>query len=225
MKPQTATWSQQAWKEAEPVFRRILEHAFIRELMDGTLEQKKFLFYINQDALYLAAFGRVLSSIAARLEKPDQINAFLSFANDSMMVEKALHESFLPHTLQNHSPSPTCLLYTSFLLSQATAPAEVAVASVLPCFWVYKEVGDYILACLKSAGSVRVPKNPYQAWIDTYGGEEYAAAVARAITICDDLAAAASPDMRTRMTRNYVLATRMEWMFWDSAHRLEPWLV
>jgi thiaminase/transcriptional activator TenA len=134
-------------------------------------------------------------------------------------MERALHASYLgkeklPVQLE---PSPTCLLYTSYILKQVyDASLEVAMAAVLPCFWVYKEVGDHILA-------TQSKNNPYQAWIDTYGGEEFAEAVQKAIAICDEAAASCTEDRRQALTEAYALCTNMEWMFWDSAWRLEAW--
>ena len=215
-------WSEQAWKEAEPVYERILELDFVRELMAGTLSREKFLFYIRQDALYLVGFGKALAGIAAKLDKVEHSRAFLSFAGDCMAVERALHASYLggEKVPERIEPSPTCLLYTSYILKQVCdAPLEVAMAAILPCFWVYKEVGDHILAKQKKNG------NPYQALIDTYGGVEFAAAVQKAIAICDEAAASCTEGRRQAMTEAYVLCTKMEWMFWDSAWRQEVWPV
>jgi thiaminase/transcriptional activator TenA len=215
-------WSEQAWKEAEPVYARILELDFVRELITGVLDREKFLFYIRQDALYLAGFGKALAGIAARLDNVKHGQAFLSFAGDCMAVERALHESYLgkeklPERIE---PSPTCLLYTSYVLKQVyDAPLEAAMAAVLPCFWVYKEVGDHILTRQNKND------NPYQAWIDTYGGDEFAAAVQKAIAICDEVASSRTEAQRRSMTEAYVLCTKMEWMFWDSAWKLETWPV
>jgi len=213
-------WSEQAWKEAEPAYKRILELDFVRELITGVLSREKFLFYIRQDALYLAGFGKALAGIAARLDNADYNRAFLAFAGECMAAERALHESYLGReTLQERiEPSPTCLLYTSYILRQVwDAPLEVAMAAVLPCFWVYREVGCHIQAAQSRNG------NPYQAWIDTYGGDEFAAAVQKAIAICDEVAASCTEDRRRAMTEAYVLCTKMEWMFWDSAWKLESW--
>lgn len=215
-------WSEQAWQAALPVYNKILELNFIRELLDGALPQEKFRFYIQQDALYLNGFGKALAGLAARLAKPEHMAAFVAFAGDTMAVERDMHQSFftLLGAHKDLEPSPTCLLYTSYMLKQLSdAPVETALASVLPCFWVYKEVGDYILANQTSGA------NQYQSWIDTYGGEEFSAAVRRAVAVCDELAAECTPKQRESMTASYVLCTKMEWMFWDSAYKLEQWPV
>ncbi|MDR2955684.1 MAG: thiaminase II [Prevotella sp.] len=215
-------WSEEAWEAARPIYNKILELPFIQGLIDGTLDNEKFVFYIRQDALYLADYGKVLTAIASRLNKPEHIDAFIHFAADSMEVEKALHETFISKidATAKQEMSPSCLLYTSFLLRQlAGAPAEVIVAAVLPCFWIYKEVGDYILANQTKS------ENPYQSWIDTYGGEEFEQSVKTAIAIADELADKCTPAQRKAMTEAYVMCSKMEWLFWDSAWRLEKWVV
>lgn len=214
------TWSAKAWGEALPAYKKILTHPFLAELLDGSLPREKFLFYLRQDAIYLAEFGRALAVIAGRLDELGDSEAFLGFARDTMLVERALHESYLKNEPgRDIEPSPSCLLYTSYVQRQLLGPVEVSMAAVLPCFWVYKEVGDHLLA-LPSA-----PGNPYQAWIDTYGGEEYASAVRRCIEICDRTAEKASAVARAAMSGVYVMGTKMEWMFWDSAYRMEGWPV
>lgn len=214
-------WSQQAWEVSKPIFDKILKLAFVEELMSGILPKEKFMFYIQQDALYLADYGRVLAAIGARLKKADHTEAFIHFAGDSVNVEKALHESFLKDsTLGKPEPSPSCLLYTSYLYKQlADCPVEVALAAVLPCFWIYKEVGDYILQHQAKGG------NQYQDWIDTYGGEDFDKSVKLAISICDEIAETCTEEQRQAMTQAYVMCSRFEWMFWDSAYRMEKWNV
>ncbi len=215
-------WSDEAWKAIKPVYTKIKELPFIKELMDGTLDNKKFIFYIRQDALYLADYGKVLTAIASKLSKPDHIEAFIHFAGESVAVEKILHESFINELDKgnNIEASPSCLLYTSFLMKQLTnAPVEVALAAVLPCFWIYKEVGDYILANQTKG------ENPYQSWIDTYGGEDFAESVKTAISICDEVAETCTDEQRKAMTEAFVMCSKMEWMFWDSAYKQEQWQI
>ena len=215
-------WSEEAWTAIESIYANVLDLAFIKELTDGRLPKEKFIFYIRQDALYLSEYGKVLAGIASRVSCPEHMKAFLSFAGESVSVEKALHESFLAGADKSASveASPSCLLYTSYLHRQmGSAPVEVILASVLPCFWIYKKVGDYILENQVKQG------NPYQEWINTYGGEEFEDSVNLAISICDEYAAKCTPEQRDAMTRSFVMCSKMEWLFWDSAYREEQWNV
>ncbi len=92
----------------------------------------------------------------------------------------------------------------------------MSVAGLLPCFWIYREVGRSI--AVRSSED-----NRYRAWIDTYSGEAFEASVDRMIGLTDALAEAANETTRRRMALAFAKATTLEWMFWDSAYRDERW--
>ena len=67
------------------------------------------------------------------------------------------------------------------------------------------------------------PDPRYQKWIDTYGGEEYAATVAEVLAVADALGPGLSPAARERVHRHFQATSRYEWMFWDMGYRQEKW--
>jgi thiaminase/transcriptional activator TenA len=213
-------WSDKAWEECASVYEKILELPFLNELMNGTLPQEKFHFYLQQDAIYLAEYGKILAGVAAKLDRKEWREDFLKFSSDTVVVEQALHEHYLKNSAKAIQATPTCALYTGHMYRHlASSSVEETLASVLPCFWVYKKMGDYILE------NQTENQNPYQPWIDTYGGEDFALAVQKAIDICDEAAKETTPARQESMIRTFKLSFKMEWMFWDSAWRLEQWLV
>ena len=121
--------------------------------------------------------------------------------------------------MANSKPSPSCHHYAAFLLATAfREPLPVLLAATLPCFWVYREIGRHILATARS-------DNPFHAWIETYGGEAFSAAVDRMIATTDRAAERAGPATIDAMHRAYGRASQLEWIFWDAAYRLERWPV
>lgn len=216
-------WSETAWEHISPLYEKIINMPFNQELLDGTLPLEKFRFYMAQDAHYLLEFGKTLSTISGRMNKAADVLAFSEFASGAIVVERALHESYfqefgMPEVI---APSPTCILYTQFLLTKAAyGNLEEAVAAVLPCFWIYKKVGDHIYANQKPG-----QHNPYKRWIDTYSGKEFAEGVEKAILITDQLANRAGTIQRKSMDQAFEMASKLEWMFWDSAYRMEAWPV
>lgn len=215
------TWTANSWERVAPHYEKIISHPFNQELMDGSLSVGRFNYYIGQDAHYLMEFGRALALIAGRMENPDYMLAFSRFASGAIVVERALHTGYFKifGVEKTPSTSPTTNLYTQFLLTKASlSNVEEAVAAVLPCFWIYKKVGDHIYSH-QIAGQA----NPYQEWINTYAGEEFAESVNEALSICDDLASQASPHLQEKMYQAFEMATKLEWMFWDGAYREENW--
>jgi thiaminase/transcriptional activator TenA len=148
--------------------------------------------------------------------------AYAEFSTGAIFAERSLHESYFAEFGLNSEvqPTPSTLLYTNYILGQAAyANVEVAAAAVLPCFWIYKAVGDYIFAQQND------DQNPYKRWIDMYAGVEFAAAVEKAISITDRLAEQANGATQQKMLQAFEMATRLEWMFWDSAYGLEKWKI
>ena len=214
---QVNKWSAEAWEASLPIYEEILRLPFIKELAEGTLDREIFNRYIRQDSLYIKEYSRVLAHIASRLEDVNDMEAFIGFAGDGVLMEKELHGMYVSD--EAVEMSPTCLFYTSFLKSQAMEPVEVAAAAVLPCFWIYLAVGKYILSIAKMEG------NPYADWIRTYSDAGFEVSTEKAIAICDRLAAGVTNGVRERMTDAYVKAARMEWMFWDAAYRNDNWKI
>ena len=216
---QTMTFTKSLWDEIAGIYQAIIDHPFNRELETGTLPVEKFKFYIQQDALYLVDFSRALAIVGSKARLPGRILDFLEFAKNGLVVERALHEEYFQRfdVAPNVEQAPGCFAYTNYLVATASHRSfEEAVAALLPCFWIYREVGMHILG-------QSVLENPYRLWVDTYAGEEFAAAVRRAIDITDDVAEEATQEARQRMTEAFVLSSRLEWMFWDSAYRMEAW--
>ncbi|MFK0577061.1 hypothetical protein AB2L51_015255, partial [Acetobacter fabarum] len=69
----------------------------------------------------------------------------------------------------------------------------------------------------------RDPDHPYATWVATYDASEFHAIVDAAKNFVDDAAAAATLDQRKQMIGAFVVASRYELMFWDSALHPTPW--
>jgi thiaminase/transcriptional activator TenA len=214
------TWFKTTIKEVTPLMKDIKRHPFIKELSSGSLISERFHFYMHQDSYYLNAYGKVLANISTRLKNPEDALHFMGFATGTIEVEKALHRDFINQfkDLKPPEKSPTCSLYTGFLSEvNQFHGIEVSLAAVLPCFWIYKEVGDYLLKIADTTD------NPYKKWIDTYGGEDFAASVSQAIAITESYANNTTEEIRAEMTKAFMKTSQLEWMFWDSAYKLEQW--
>ncbi|MCT3698307.1 thiaminase II [Elizabethkingia anophelis] len=214
-------WSEYAWKQIEEYYQLILAMPFVKELAEGSLSKEKFQFYMAQDSLYLEHFGRALALIGARAYNIQDVLSFTRFAENAIVVENALHESYFKDfdVTEKGKMQLVCHHYVHFLKSTAALDAvEIAMAAVLPCFWIYQKVGDYIY------DNKKTDKNPYKKWIDTYSGEEFALAVQQAIEICDRAAEATTPEIRVKMTEAFITATQMEYYFWQAAYDLKSWI-
>ena len=211
------------WQDIQPILDAIRTHPFINELAGGSLERERFVFYMQQDALYLQDFSRALAIAGARLPEVSEMQAFLEFASGAVTVESSLHETYFERfgvTLEGVEKAPACFAYTQFLLARAAhSPVAEAISALLPCFWIYREVGNEIHTNARAG----LAENPYARWIETYSGEAFSRSVDRAIATCESTVAEASAADQELARRAFRQSARLEWMFWDSAYRLERW--
>ena len=211
------------WKSIEAIYAAILRHPFLRGLRDGSLARESFQFYAIQDALYLREFARALSIAAARAPEDEWIIMFNEHAAGALKVERALHESFFQEWGLSQQEvaatplAPTNLAYTSYLLAVAHAsPFHEAIAALLPCYWIYWEVGKE----LERAGS---PDPLYARWIGTYASTEFGSLVRAVRDATDATAARLQAVERGAMRRHFIVTSRYEWMFWEMGYRRESW--
>ena len=220
--PQTS-FSDELWASIAPIYAAILRHPFIAGLTDGSLPRERFEFYAIQDALYLRQFARALAIAGARAPKDDWIVMLTEHAAGAIRVERTLHEGFFrefgltSEDVASTPLAPTTLAYTDDLLAVAYgAPFHEALAALLPCYWIYWEVGKE----LARAGS---PDPLYARWIATYDSPEFGAVVRAVLDATNEVAAGLCDRERAAMRRHFRTTSRYEWMFWDMGYRREQW--
>lgn len=217
------SFTNEIWSDVAPLRQAILGLPFLSELAEGSLPLDTFRHYIVQDSLYLAEYARVLAIAAAKAPTAAAQLEFSDGAKVAIEVERALHQAYFaqfgvtPAIVDSAESTPACLGYTSYLASlAATRSYEELIAGVLPCFWVYWEVG-----CAVKPRAVS--PNPYAAWLDTYAAPSFGEATDRVKALVDEAAANTTQTTRDAMAKAFRMATRFEWMFWDSAYRQAGW--
>jgi thiaminase (transcriptional activator TenA) len=218
-------FTNELWRSITSIYNEILIHPFLGGLTDGTLPEERFRFYILQDALYLREYARALSLAGVRSPDENALVMFNEHSAGAITVERSLHEGFLKdlgvtqEQANQTTPTPTTLAYTSYLLKTATlCDYPEVLGAVLPCYWIYWEVGKALL----ERGS---PNPRYQRWIETYGGEEFGVLVEAVLDLTDEVCEALNPFQKARVREAFVTTSRYEWMFWEAAWRLEGWPV
>lgn len=206
-------WTAALWAAGGETWHQILELPFVRALGDGTLDEDLFAFYLDQDALYLRDYSRALATLSARADTAAAQVHWAAGAHEAIAAESQLHEGWLANRARLGGPSPITMGYTNFLRASAAGDDYVVgAAAVLPCYWLYEEVG----AVLSSQNHA---DHPYAEWLSMYGGEEFAAEVARSLAEVERAFEAASPAQRVRAARAYLSACVYEREFFDQAHR------
>ncbi len=215
--------SQSLRREAEPIWRKILEHPFVVELYTGKLDSEKFKFYILQDYNYLLTMVKVFSIIASKSDLEIAAKA-LEIARADATIELDNYKKLLARMglsiedAVRTPPTPTNVGYMSYMISVASlGDALEGFVVTLPCFWSYLEIAKY--------HKDKLPDNPnklYVEWAKAYLSKEYEDLVNELIEVVDALYTGAKYE---KLKEIFLTASRFEWMFWDMAYRMEKWPV
>src|SRR5215210_9138692 len=102
-----------------------LIHPFVLALGNGTLPERKFRYYILQDARFLGDLSRVFAAGALRAPDSESALRFAKLAEETITVERSLHENYgkrwklSPQTMLNEPMAPTNYAYTRHMLAVA----------------------------------------------------------------------------------------------------------
>ncbi len=211
-------FSQILWNKNEDIYNAIIDMPFNKELMAGTLDKNIFAYYIEQDSIYLKSYAKALASIAVKADDNELIKKFADYSKYALIAEEeVVHEYFRKTYNFNNTGKQTMAThgYCNFLIaSTMNKSLEVAVAAILPCFWIYYEVGNYIY------NNSDIENNPYKHWIKTYAGDDYKKSVDDVIAITNKLAENTTDAIRQEMIEYFSSGCMWEWHFWNDSYNL-----
>lgn len=208
------------------VLAKIYAHSFNHELCAGTLRRDVFTSYLEQDALYLRDFSKALHVLANRFSDEPSKKLFEHLSKQMIQAELKVHKTHLGRVQRNtfFSSSPNILRPKTRIISDYTlhllrttnvAPLAEAVASCVPCFLVYKELGDQ----MKDRCD---PDNPYNDWIRSYRSPKFVAATSSIVEKLNELASQTNcPKSLEKINASFLSSLMYELHFFDTAHSLE----
>ena len=80
------SFSEHLRKIAKPIWDAQLTHPFVIQLGDGTLPERKFKYYILQDARFLGDLSRVFSAAAQKAPDSESALKFNKLAEETIVV-------------------------------------------------------------------------------------------------------------------------------------------
>ena len=214
-------FSEQLRIEAEPIWTRIFNHPFLREIKDGTLPLEKFQYYLGQDYLYLEGFGRTVAMTLAKAPDSDLLE---ELAHRVMTpIERPLHHKLLSEAglsmddVRRGTRSPTNTAYGNHMLTTASLHGlGPAAACLLPCPWTYHLLKDEL-------GPSEHPL--YSQWTAFYVAGLLQNSVDAWCSFVDRMAESAGPQELEAMRQAFLTSSRYELMFWEMAYNMEQWPV
>lgn len=200
-------------------WRAYIEHSFVRQLGDGTLDQESFLHYLKQDYLFLIHFGRAYALATYKSRNITELRHSLAGLKTIIDVELGLHVAYCrewgisEEELAALPEARATMAYTRYVLDTGNRgdllDMHVALA---PCLVGYAVVADWLNG---RAETVRGEANPYEAWIAMYKSEEFQAARRAEEAWLDARLAEVTPRRFEELVTVFRDATRLEIDFWQ----------
>lgn len=206
------------------IWTKYNQHPFVKGIEDGTLDRKKFKYYIIQDYLYLIEYAKVFGVGIAKSKSVQTAKLFASYVHLLTDGEMDIHRGYMgkfgvteeelaeiPRALDN-------LSYTSYMLRIAYEEGEAEVlAAILSCAYSYEVIARTI-----------IKNNPdslhhdfYGDWIRGYASDEYRAKNVELIETLEMLTAQYTEEQKQHIVDIYVACSRYELAFWNLAWNMD----
>jgi thiaminase/transcriptional activator TenA len=211
--------------KAEPIWRKELEHPFVRGLADGSLPIERFRFYLRQDYVFLIDYCRVFALAAAKARELKEITLFAKLLLDTLTTEMDLHREYCqrlgiaPDELERTGHAPITHAYTRHLLTAAYGGSVADILSaVLPCQLGYAEIAAALVRDYRAWTS-----SPYADWIRAYSAPGFVAGAEQLRVLLDELTADWPQASLAPLEELFITSSRYEYLFWEMSHTEAGW--
>lgn len=209
----------------KPYWPIIYHHHFNQLLSDGTLPMPIFCHFLKADKAYLFKFAQCLKHVAKRVPDSKHREILLYLSHEAFKTHEKLHDKYLmmdPYLIKffpkNHIQNPGHEAVNNYMqhLHQTThsesIPVPIAIASLIPCFYVYSNLG--MIMKKKETSS----RNPYQLWIDSYSSPTFLLSTQLIFSVLEELM---HPELKTQYSSlvidAFLTSVLYEISFWDSS--------
>ena len=217
------TFTERARLLADPYWQGSFEHPFVTGLQSGELAAENFRYYLLQDWYYLEHFSKLYDLIGQKTQDKEVKVLMAENSRNLAAGELFVRETFFDELqitqgeIDQTPVAQTAYHYVSHLYRQLLeGGVAVACAGMLPCPWLYQEIGEKMIR----QGS---PNPLYQRWIATYATAEGARHLQRERQIVDRLYEAADKKQQAQMLQAFYISSQLEYQFWEMALTLETW--
>ena len=207
-------FTQKAWLETMPLFRRIQEHPFIEKMADNSLESEIFSFYVQQDHLFLAERAKAFAILAARAPSVEVKDYLTLRAQQSWEASEGIFEKYAIDRPSVIVMSPACKDYTEYMVDIAQNGGFLeGLTAQLPCSIMYQKLGEHLRSNF-------LQPNKFVVWVNTYSSPERRKTVEVFVGLVDKVALSDTHENIDAAKRAFQKASQYEFEFWDGALNL-----
>ncbi|GAD89627.1 putative TenA family transcriptional regulator [Vibrio halioticoli NBRC 102217] len=202
-----------------------IEHDFVHQLADSTLEHDVFLHYLKQDFLFLVQYSRAYALAIYKAKNLTQMRNALSSLHALLDAEIGHHVDFCAkwgiseQEMEAETEDFGTVAYTRYVLDTGSAGDLTDLYTALaPCAIGYGVIGKNLIG----RESTKLEGNPYRSWLEMYSDQEFQQSVVECTANLDDLIKDIALDSARgkELIEIFRTATRMEIAFWEQGYNV-----
>ena len=210
------------FEDVREIWEKYLEHPFVKEIGEGTLDKEKFKNYLVQDYLYLKEYAKVFAMGFVKAETLSDMNLYYGSIKGILEDETEVHTNYLKYfgidqnKVFDNRKEMTTESYTSYMLGIALKGdlKEIAM-TILPCAWSYQFIGRSLYEKHKDT----LDNNFYKPWIEEYSSVEFEEGSEVWKNHINDLCKDISEKEAENLRDIFMKSSLYEMEFWDMAYR------
>lgn len=209
------------FEDVRELWEKYLEHPFVKEIGEGTLEKEKFKNYLVQDYLYLKEYAKVFAMGLVKAESLSDMNLYYGSIKGILEDETEVHTNYLKYfgidqdKVFDNRKEMTTESYTSYMLGIGLKGdlKEIAM-TILPCAWSYQFIGRSLYEKHKDT----LDNNFYKPWIEEYSSVEFEEGSEVWKNHINDLCKDISEKEAENLRDIFMKSSLYEMDFWDMAY-------
>ena len=218
------TFSEKLIADANKYLQIQLKSNFLVGITEGTLEEKRFNYWLKVDYPYLINFLRVISIGKAKAEDEDDYSAMMHHAQgvEDEMLDHQKHANNNDLSLKDisnpNAMGPLKYSYTRHQLSTAySGDIGDLQASMLCCMWSYQHLAREI------KNKYNKQNNPYTKWIAYHSDEKHLEGFELACNLIDRKAEKYGIFAQERMKNIFFISVYHETALWEEYYNMTTW--
>lgn len=217
------TFTQELWSSVDDIYKRTLNLPFIKKMLDSTLDERIYNYYIIQDYYFFEDRGYMLKGLVNQCENDEKIREFFKLQLEKN--ENYLRTILIDNNLSLHDGNeemmermPACVNYTALMRKLGESSERFswikALIALLPCTLVYAKVGDWMI----ESGIYPTVKR-YADFIDSYRKQDKRQRLIDFIAHVDRVVNNCSYKEKQILQNIFKKVCEYEYAFWDDAYQ------
>ena len=214
------TFIQEAWSSVNDIFSRICRQPFINKMLDSSLDERIYDYYIVQDYLFFLDRGRMLKGLIDGCSDREA-HRFLRRQlekNDKYVSTLLSDNSLPPQNEKVTAKMPACSKYTKLMLTLASCHENrgwvKGLVALLPCTLIYSKVGDWMIL-----SGMQPTVRRYSDFIDRYRDQARRDRLIYFLELTNRVVDDCTNNQRKELKQLFRQVCEYEHDFWDESYR------